>query len=57
MNVSDMADYLGISLSNAYALTRRPDFTAALRIGQKRIIISVEALREWLRREAIKPIV
>ena len=56
ISVAEMATMLGISLANSYVLTRRPDFTAALRMG-RRILISVPLLQDWLRREAEKPIV
>ena len=48
MSVKQAARYLGIGVSKMYELTHSDGFSAALRIG-KRILISTEALDEWLR--------
>lgn len=47
-SVEELQKALGISRSSAYDLVRREDFPIA-RIG-KRIVIPVDALREWLAR-------
>ena len=46
MNVRDLSIQMGISLPKAYDLTRSPGFPS-FRIG-KRILIPVDAFREWL---------
>lgn len=46
LNVSELAEQLGISKPKAYDLVKRKDFPA-VSIG-KRIIIPVSALQEWL---------
>ena len=46
MSVQELASQLGISLPKAYELVKRPGFPV-LRIGT-RILIPVEAFREWL---------
>ncbi len=50
ISVQELASELGISMTKAYELVRREDFPV-IRIG-KRILIPVEILNEWLRREA-----
>lgn len=55
MTVKEAAKYLNINSNSMYELVHRPDFTAALRLG-RRILVSREALDEWLRREVEKPI-
>lgn len=55
MTVKEAAKYLNVNSNSMYALVHRPDFTAALRLG-RRILISREALDEWLRQEVKKPI-
>lgn len=44
--VRDLARALGISVSSAAALTKRPDFPSA-RIGNL-IVVPIAALNEWL---------
>ena len=56
MSVKSMAHYLNIGVSKAYELSHRPDFPAALRPTARRIVISVDALNEWIRHEAEKPL-
>ncbi len=46
MNVRDLSIQMGISLPKAYDLARSPGFPS-FRIG-KRILIPVDAFREWL---------
>lgn len=55
MTVREAAKYLNVNSNSMYGLVHQPDFTAALRIG-RRILISREALVEWVRNEASKPI-
>lgn len=55
MTVKEAARYLNINTNTMYSLVHSADFTAALRIG-RRILISREALDEWIKREAAKPI-
>ena len=56
MTVKEAAKYLNINSNTMYALVRDINFTASLRIG-RRILISREALDEWIKREAEKPII
>lgn len=49
ISVQEAAVHLGISERNAYYLTRRADFPT-VRIG-KRIRVSREGLREWVRKQ------
>ena len=46
MNVRDLSIQMGISLPKAYDLAKSPGFPS-FRIG-KRILIPVDAVREWL---------
>ncbi len=46
MNVRDLSIQMGISLPKAYDLAKSPGFPS-FRIG-KRILIPVDAFREWL---------
>lgn len=48
MKIKEAAHYLGIGVNKMYELVHSEDFTASLRIG-KRILISREALDEWLK--------
>ena len=50
LNVSEMAEQLGISKPKAYELVKRDSFPSII-LG-KRIIIPVTALLEWLNSEA-----
>lgn len=50
MNVPELSKVLGLSLSKAYELVRRPDFPS-VKVG-KRWIIPVDALKGWLDRQA-----
>ena len=51
INVPELAKLLGISRPVAYELTRREGFPA-IRVSERRIIIPVDKLNEWLDREA-----
>lgn len=53
INVPELAKMLGVSRPVAYELTKREGFPA-IRIGERRIIIPVDKLNEWLAREAEK---
>lgn len=46
MNVHEMANYLGIGRSHAYALTRSDSFPC-FKAGSKKIIISKSLLDQW----------
>lgn len=47
MGVKEMAQYLGIGITNAYNLTRKKDFPAAFKIGGK-VLINRNRLDEWI---------
>lgn len=47
VTVHEMAQMIGISRTSAYELTRREGFPA-IRISERRIIIPVDKLKEWL---------
>ena len=53
LSVEEMALELGISKPVAYELTRREGFPA-IRISERRIIIPVDGLRNWLNTEAAR---
>jgi len=55
MSVYDVQDYLGISLSGAYALVQSDGFPA-FRVGNKRgrILITREAFERWLNAQQAK---
>lgn len=48
-DVQELAEKLGVGMSKARELTRRPDFPA-IRLG-RRVIIPVDRLRDWLNRQ------
>ena len=50
INVSELAELLGIGQPNAYELTKRADFPT-IRIN-RRILIPMDKLREWIDNEA-----
>lgn len=50
-SVDEMATALGVSRPVAYELTRREGFPA-IRVSERRIVIPVDALKQWLDREA-----
>ena len=47
MTVAEMGERLGISRPMAYDLVNRADFPA-IRIGERRILVPVEAFEKWL---------
>lgn len=49
LSVDEMAQALGISRTVAYDLVKRADFPS-VRLSEKRIVIPVDALREWLKK-------
>ena len=51
LSVEEMAKALGISRPVAYELVKREGFPA-VRISERRIIIPVDKLRQWLSAEA-----
>jgi excisionase family DNA binding protein len=53
INVDELGQMLGISRPVAYKLIKREGFPA-IRIGQRRILIPVDSLREWLNKESGK---
>lgn len=53
INVPELAKMLGISCPTAYELAKREGFPA-IRVSDRRIIIPVDKLHEWLDREAAK---
>ena len=50
VSVAEMANLLSISKPNAYALTRRADFKAAFKVGN-RTLVSVAGLQAWIERQ------
>ncbi|MDY4596093.1 helix-turn-helix domain-containing protein [Faecalimonas umbilicata] len=50
MSVQELSAHMGISLSKAYELVKTPGFPT-IRVGT-RILIPVEAYREWLLKNA-----
>ena len=52
MSVQELAAQMGISLPKAYELVKESDFPT-IRVGT-RILIPVEAYREWLIRNSVK---
>ena len=52
MSVQELSAQMGISLPKAYELVKKPGFPT-IRVGA-RILIPVEAFREWLIRNAIR---
>lgn len=51
ISVEEMAQQMDIALVNAYALCRKEGFPA-VRITPRRIIIPVEALKQWMEKNA-----
>lgn len=51
INVPELAKMLGVSRPVAYELTKREGFPA-IRVSERRIIIPVDKLNEWLDRES-----
>lgn len=52
MSVQELSAQMGISLPKAYELVKTPGFPI-IRVGT-RILIPVEAYREWLLKNAVK---
>ncbi len=52
MSVQELSAQMGISLPKAYELVKEPGFPT-IRVGA-RILIPVEAFKEWLIRNAIR---
>ena len=52
LSVQELSAQMGISLPKAYELVKEPGFPT-IRVGA-RILIPVEAFREWLIRNAIR---
>ncbi len=52
MSVQELSAQMGISLPKAYELVKKPGFPT-IKVGA-RILIPVEAFREWLIRTAVK---
>lgn len=55
INVSKMAEMIGVSKSTAFNLVKDPGFPA-IRIGEKRIIIPYEKFLEWIEDQSNKPV-
>ncbi len=53
LSVDEMAQLLGISRPIAYKLIKQEGFPA-IKVGDRRILIPVEALRAWLNNESGK---
>ena len=51
LDVAELANVLGISKPVAYELIKRRGFPA-VRVSERRIVIPVEGLRNWLEAEA-----
>lgn len=54
-NVPELAEILDVSLSCAYELCRKPDFPA-IRVSERRIVIPVDGLKDWMQRNAGKAV-
>lgn len=55
LNVKELAAYLGVGLNVAYGLVRTPGFPA-LKIGERRIIVPIDSLNQWMKDNASKPL-
>ncbi len=47
-SVKEVAEYLGIGMNAAYELVHQPDFPV-LKIGERRIVIPIEAFNDWIK--------
>ena len=56
INVDELAHVLGISRPVAYELIKREGFPA-IRVSERRIIIPMDKLNEWLDRESTNSII
>jgi len=54
MSMNEAAKFIGVSLPTMYTLSERNDFTALVRIGERRKLILKSKLIEWLEAEATK---
>jgi len=52
MSMSEAAKFIGVSLPTMYTLSERKDFTALVRIGERRKLILKSKLIEWLEEQA-----
>jgi excisionase family DNA binding protein len=50
LSVPELAQALGVGRNIAYELAQRADFPA-VRIGERRIVVPVDKLKEWLERQ------
>lgn len=55
LNVKELAAYLGVGLNVAYGLVRTPGFPA-LKIGERRIVVPIDSLNQWINDNAGKPL-
>ncbi len=55
LNISQVANLMGISRAGAYKLVKRKGFPA-VRVGEKRLCIPKDKFIEWLATEAEKPL-
>lgn len=52
-NIDEVAEVLGISVPTAHALAKRKDFPS-MRVGERRIVVPIEAFDRWLNEECWK---
>jgi len=52
MSVQELSEQMGISLPKAYELVKTPGFPT-IKVGT-RILVPIEAYREWLLKQSIK---
>lgn len=55
LSVKELAGFLGVGLNVAYQLVRTPGFPS-LKLGERRIVIPIEPLNEWIKDNAGKTI-
>jgi len=48
INVTQLAKTLNIGRNAAYALVNQQSFYPAIRLGNRRVLVSIEALQRWL---------
>jgi excisionase family DNA binding protein len=53
-SVREVAEILGVGRNTAYYLVNGPDFPS-IRLGDKRIVVPVDALDAWLEARATRP--
>jgi len=56
LNASDIADYLGISLSTAYKLVKSKGFPVVKLPGIRRVVISRDKFLEWYAQTGVEDI-